>query len=92
MKPSNPNAVRSPLSYAGSGDCYMRLTKLHEEFSQLMNVNRVYVRHQGCEHFITGQPFDTLNLSSDESPSGGPRYHWVDRGDGVFYGYVNRDV
>ena len=92
MNPSNPDAIRSPLNYAGSGDSYMRLTKLQNEFSKILNVPRIYVRHQGYEHFITGKPSDTMNRTSDGSPSGGARYPWVDRGDGVLYGYLNRDV
>ena len=92
MSPTNPDAVRSPLNYAGTGDSYMRLSKLQNEFSKVLNVPRIYVRHQGHEHFITGQPADTMIRPADELQSGGPRYHWVDRGDGVLYGYLNRDV
>jgi hypothetical protein len=83
-----PDAVRSPLPFAGAGDSRARLAKLQAEFSPVLNVPRVFVRHQGTEHFISGGPGDTLNLLSHDPCSGLPRYDWVDRGDGVLYGYL----
>ena len=91
MNFSIPDAIRSPLNYAGTGDSFMRLSRLQDEFSRVLNVTQIYVRHQGYEHFITGKSVDTLNISSSESQSGGPRYRWEDRGDGVFYGYLHCD-
>ena len=91
MKPTTPDAIRSPLGNAGSGDSYTRLLKLQNEFAPILNVSRVFVRHQGHEHFITGQLDDTLNHPSHGSYSGGSRYQWEDRGDGVLYGYLKRE-
>jgi hypothetical protein len=87
-----PHAVRSPLHYAGAGDSYTRLSKLQAEFARVLGVNRVYVRHQGAEHFVTGDPGDTLNFRSHGSYSGRPRYDWEDRGDGILYGYLKPDA
>ena len=87
-----PDAVRSPLPFAGAGDSHTRLAKLQAEFSPILNVSNVYVRHQGAEHFISGNAGDSLNFSSHDSRSGLPRYDWEDRGDHVLYGYLKPDV
>jgi hypothetical protein len=81
-----PDAVLAPLSYSGAGDAATRLAKLHAEFSALLQVPRVYVRHQGTMHFITGNPSDTLHFPQADARCGRPRYEWTDRGDGVTYG------
>ena len=87
-----PAAIRSPLKFAGSGDAHTRLATLQSEFAPVLNVARVFVRHQGTEHFLTGDPADTLNYSSFSPRSGESRYDWTDRGDGVFYGYLKPDA
>jgi hypothetical protein len=86
MADSIPDAILAPLSFAGNGDAATRLAKLHAEFSALLQVPRVYVRHQGASHFITGSPADTLLFPQSDERSGRPRYQWSDRGDGVSYG------
>jgi hypothetical protein len=83
-----PDAVRSPLCHAGAGDSFAKLSRLQSEFSVVLQVPRVYVRHQGTEHFISGRPDDTLNFLCHTSRSGEPRYDWEDRGDRVFFGYL----
>lgn len=65
-----PDAVLAPLSYAGSGDAATRLARLHAEFSALLRVPRVYVRHQGTTHFITGSPTDTILFPQADARSG----------------------
>jgi len=92
MPRRTPDAVRSPLPYAGAGDAHARLSRLHEEFSAVLQSPRVYVRHQGSQHFITGHPGDTLNRPADQAGTGEARYRWEDRGDGVQYGYLKTDV
>lgn len=87
-----PDAVRSPLAYAGAGDSHARLAKLQSEFSSALRVPRIFVRHQGAEHFISGSPDDTLNFHSHDPHSGEARYEWKDRGDGVFFGLLKSDV
>ena len=87
-----PDAVRSQLPFAGPGDSQARLARLRAEFSPVLGTPRVYVRHQGTEHFISGRPGDTLNFPSRDSRSGVPRYEWSDRGDGVLYGYLKPDA
>lgn len=87
-----PDAVRSPLPFAGAGGSHARLAKLQAEFSPVLKVPQTYVRHQGTEHFITGRPGDTLNFPSHDARSGLPRYDWVDRGDRVLYGYLKPDA
>ena len=87
-----PDAVLAPLSHAGSGDAATRLTKLHAEFSALLQVPRVYVRNQGTMHFITGSPSDTLLFPQADARCGRPRYEWSDRGDGVSYGRFQADA
>ncbi|MGE3822045.1 MAG: hypothetical protein AB7I30_21740 [Isosphaeraceae bacterium] len=82
----NPDAVRAPLRYAGEGDALARLSKLQEEFSKILGVPRVFVRHQGQEHFLSGRPDDTLGHDQWHPRPGSPRYTWEDRGDGVLYG------
>jgi hypothetical protein len=91
MNNQRHEAVRAPIRYAGSGDSFTRLTRLQAEFSGVLGADRVYVRLQGGEHFITGRPDDTLNYTGDEVRSGEPRYTWEDRGDGVLYGYRRSD-
>jgi hypothetical protein len=87
-----PDAVFAPLSYAGSGDAASRLAKLQAEFSVLLQVPRVYVRHQGTSHFLSGSPTDTLLFTQSDGRSGRSRYAWADRGDGVSYGRFIADV
>jgi hypothetical protein len=81
-----PDAILAPLSFAGSGDAATRLARLNAEFSALLQVPRVYVRHQGTSHFITGSPTDTLLFPQSHEHSGLSRYEWIDRGDGISYG------
>jgi hypothetical protein len=86
MLDSIPDAVLVPLGYSGPGDAATRLARLHIEFSAILQVPRVYVRHQGTTHFLTGCPADTLLFPQSDPRSGRPRYAWSDRGDGVSYG------
>lgn len=86
-----PDAVRSPLKFAGAGDALSRLLRLQEEFAPVLGAPRVFVRHQGSEHFISGNPGDTLYHLSQGPRAGEPRYEWSDRGDGVLYGYLRRE-
>jgi hypothetical protein len=90
-KPETPDAIRAPIGFAGPGDSYMRLTKLQDEFAKVLKVARVYVRHQGIEHFLTGDPADTLLFPGGSARSGESRYEWKDRGDGVQYGYLKAE-
>ena len=87
-----PDAVLAPLGYAGSGDAATRLARLHAEFSVLLHVSRIYVRHQGTTHFITGSPTDTLLFPQTDARAGRSRYEWTDRGDGVSYGRFHADA
>jgi hypothetical protein len=87
-----PDAVLAPLSYAGPGDAATRLGKLQAEFSAILQVPRVYLRHQGTTHFLTGSPHDTLLFSQSDPRSGRSRYTWTDRGDGVSYGRFHADA
>jgi hypothetical protein len=81
-----PDAVRSPLSHAGTGSSFARLVRLQTEFAELLQTPRVFVRLQGSEHFTTGRPWDTLYFPGDSPRCGEPRYDWQDRGDGVLLG------
>jgi hypothetical protein len=91
MTDSIPDAVLAPLSYAGPGDAASRLANLQAEFSAVLRVPRVYVRHQGTSHFISGSPADTLLYPHSDARSGRPRYDWSDRGDGVSLGRLHAD-
>jgi hypothetical protein len=91
MADRTPDAVRAPLGFAGPGDALSRLTKLQTEFAPVLGVPRVFVRHQGVEHFLSGDSGDTLYHVSQGPRAGEPRYEWQDRGDGVQYGYLRRD-
>jgi hypothetical protein len=82
------DAVRSPIGYAGPGPSSARLGRLGSEFAGLLGTDRVFVRHQGGEHFISARPDDTLMFPSTDPRSGESRYRWEDRGDGVSYGYL----
>ena len=86
-----PDAIRAPLNFAGPGDSYTRLSRLQDEFAGVLKVARVYVRHQGTEHFLTGNPADTLQFPGGSTRAGESRYEWRDRGDGVQYGYLKSD-
>jgi hypothetical protein len=92
MADSIPDAVLAPLGYAGAGDAASRLAKLQAEFSVALNVPRVYVRHQGTSHFITGSPSDTLLFPQSDARCGQPRYDWSDRGDGISLGRLHADA
>lgn len=86
-----PNAIRSPLLYAGEGDSIARLGRLQSEFAKILAVPRIFVRHQGTEHFISARHDDTLNHSSLDARAGESRYTWKNRGDDVLYGYLKVD-
>lgn len=83
-----PDAVRSPLPFVGAGDSHAKLARLQAVFGPALGVSRIFVRHQGTEHFISGSPGDTINFCSQDPRGGQPRYEWEDRGDGVLYGYL----
>lgn len=86
------DAIRSPIGLAGPGTSAARLDRLGAEFAGLLGADRVFVRHQGGEHFITARPDDTLLFPGSGPRSGESRYRWEDRGDGVSYGYLKPDV
>ena len=88
MTSTNPDAIRSPLSFAGSGDSLTKLKKLQDEYAILLGTERIFVRNQGIEHFVTSSSIDTLYFPSQGTNSGKPRYDWMNRGDGVLYGFV----
>ena len=73
----------------GPGDAATRLARLDAEFAvAASSVSRVYVRHQGNAHFITGSATDTLLFPQSEPairPVASIRME-RDRGDGVSYG------
>lgn len=84
----SPDAVRSPLSFAGAGVAHAKLARLQAVFAPELKVSRIFVRHQGAEHFISGSSGDTINFRSQDPRAGQPRYEWEDRGDGVLFGYL----
>jgi hypothetical protein len=92
MADRKPDAIRSPLSFAGAGGSHARLARLQSEFAPVLQAPHVFVRHQGTEHFITADPRDTLLFPSLGPRSGEARYDWEDRGDGIFYGYLKPDA
>ena len=76
-----PIAARTPLGYTGEGAAQTRLTRLQREFSGVLKVSRIFVRHHGTEHFVSGKPDDTLYSQYQDERPGEPRYEWEDRGD-----------
>lgn len=92
MTQRSPDAVRVPRSFAGSGDSAARLSRLQAELAPILDAPRVFVRHQGTEHFVTGSPSDTLMFPSTSPRAGEARYEWEDRGDGIVRGYLKDDA
>ena len=88
MTETKPDAVQAPIGYAGAGDAATRLGRLQAEFAPMLRTGRVFVRHQGASHFVSGSPDDTLLFPPASPRSGQPRYEWTDRGDGVSLGRV----
>ena len=86
MTEIRPDAIQAPIGHAGAGDAASRLGRLQAEFAPILGTNRVFVRHQGASHFVSGSPDDTLLFSSASPRSGQARYVWADRGDGVSLG------
>ena len=80
-------AIRAPIGYAGTGNAHVRLERLRSECARLLENEDVFVRLQGNEHFISTLSCDSLYFPQSSQLSGNPRYQWVDRGDGVLYGY-----
>ena len=80
------DAILSPIGYTGTGDAATRLGRLQAEFAPVLRTKRVFVRHQGTSHFLSGSPDDTLLFPQANLRSGQPRYEWTDRGDGVSLG------
>lgn len=85
---SRADAVRAPIGFAGPGDALARLGRLHAEFAPLLGAARVFVRHQGTTHFVSGSPDDTLLFPPTDPRAGQSRYDWRDRGDGVCLGHL----
>ncbi len=81
-----PDAIQAPIGYAGAGDASTRLGRLQAEFAPMLRTKRVFVRHQGASHFVSGSADDTLLFPQAGLRSGQPRYEWTDRGDGVSLG------
>ena len=84
---SMPDAVRVPIRRVGPGDARQKLARLHAEFARVLRADRIQVRNQGDEHFLTAGVGETLSHPGDGPHSGQSRYEWHDRGDGVFYGF-----
>lgn len=80
------DAVRAPINFAGSGDAQARLGRLHLELAPILGTSRIFVRHQGTTHFVSGSPDDTLLFPPSDYRAGQQRYEWHDRGDGVCLG------
>ena len=78
-----PDAILTPIGHAGAGDAATRLGRLQAEFAPVLRTARVFVRHQGTSHFVSGCTDDTLLFPAASPRSGQPRYEWTDRGDGV---------
>lgn len=87
-----PVAILAPLGHAGPGDATSRLARLQADFSAILQVPRIYVRHQGASHFITGNPLDTLLFPQSDPRAGLARYDWADRGDGISHGCLKADA
>lgn len=85
------DAVRVPIGYGRGPDMSARLSGLQREFGPLLGATRIYFRHQGTFGFVTGDPADTLYFPASHPRHGGERYHWEDRGDGVFLGRLVSD-
>ncbi len=92
MTTTVPDAILAPVGHAGPGDAATRLARLQGEFAAVLQVPRVYARHQGASHFLTGSPTDSLLFPQTDPRSGRPRYEWADRGDGVSYGRFQADA
>ena len=86
---SNPDAVRVPLHFAGSGNSREKLKKLETEFAGLFATKQLFVRLQGSEYFISASPKDVMLFPQTDPLSGRSRYLWIDRGDGVQFGTAN---
>ena len=80
------DAICSPAHYAGPGVTRDKLAKIANEFASILGSDKLFVRLQGSEHFITRNCDDTLLYPRSHLLSGQTRYLWHDRGDGVFYG------
>lgn len=88
MDEVKPDAVRTPIHYAGHADAITKLSNLQREFAPILGVPKVYVRHNVVEHFISGDPNDTLYFPANSNRRGEERYVWDNRGDGVLYGVL----
>lgn len=86
MTEPGTDAILAPIGHAGAGDAVTRLGRLQAEFAPILRVRRVFVRHQGTSHFVSGSADDTLLFPQADARSGQPRYEWTDRGDGVSLG------
>jgi hypothetical protein len=84
-----PDAIRCSHLATGIGDAQSRLKTLHARFSELLGNTKIYVRHQGTEHFLSADPNDSLLHPSFSPKSGLAKYRWEDREDGVAYGFLD---
>ena len=65
-----------------------RIVDLGDHHLQCGPRESAYVADQYSFYFITREPCTTLLHPTTSLLAGRPRYHWVDQGDGLEYGYL----
>jgi hypothetical protein len=93
-----PDAVRCHRHYPPGKVEDARHAALKAEFAPLLGSKLVYTRHYGAhESFIAPTADDaqgrglTVLFPTGHPRQGQDRYEWLDRGDGVLYGYLVPD-
>jgi hypothetical protein len=89
-----PDAVMIPETFKGKGRLWNKIDAVSTITDEILKVDKSkgemsHVRKQAyglC--FVTKDPYDTINHPHDSDLRGQPRYHWVEREDGIKLGYL----
>lgn len=85
-----PDAVRIPSVYKGKGHGEDLDLACKADFAAVLGSKRVDRSNEDGWHFVTPFPRNgqTVYFPKWHDRAGADRYEWVDRGDGVHYGYL----
>lgn len=90
---SKPDAVLVPKDYRRTGEPVGDIQALNAEFAPILDVPRLYWSDVGgVKRFGYATPPQTILFPIEHLKEKQPRYDWIDRGDGVEFGYLKPDA
>lgn len=92
-----PDALQIPDRYKRGGSLAERINSIADIADPLLGVDesrgeRSQIKKQRGFSFVTKDPADTLYFPTNTPLRGSPRYHWIDRPDGIRLGYLTPEA